>query len=858
MKVGSYDLIKSLGKGGMGEVFLAYDSVCERHVALKQIKTELASHKTIQTRFLREAKIAATLSHPSIIPIFTIHEGPPAYYTMPYVEGETLKTLIQDKKEIAPLIRIFLNVCQAIAYAHSKKIVHRDLKPENIIVGRFGEVLILDWGLAEPLGSPEEPLEDIETSPGLTRPGKVVGTLSYLSPERALGEPATEQADLYSLGVILYQLLTFQLPYKRTDLKSFQKMAAFEQLIDPIEIAPDREIPRQLAGIAKKALSIKKEDRFSSVAEMVEEIESYIEGRPQWLKVADLDIDNPKEWQFQENVLLAKHIAITRQAEVMEWVNLMISKKGFTGNTKIEATVSLQEKGDGIGFLLSVPDHREGLMDGFCIWLGSQKHPGCIIFRSNIEVMRQKDVCLHPERPNHVVIEKSDTHLKIFIDGELKCHYLSHTPLIGSHVGIVSHDAEFSLKKFEVYIGSQNVQVSCLAVPDAFLAAKLYSQALREYRRIAASFPGRIEEREALFRAGVTLLEEASLEKKSRVKARYLSLALEEFGKLRNTSGAPLEYLGKSLVYKAIGDIDEEVKCLELALRKYSTHPIKARLIDHIIFRLHESSTHDRKAAYHLALLALRQLPHIFSNPDNQKLIDNLKSAWDPLPFILSGSTQVSLAFLLAKPITLMEIIESGESVSDALFALLELGCTSMIKESPFIQNDPDIAEILLHHKSSSARGTAYLFFQAIDNTEKKWPPLNDETLQLFGALWNGRLDLAGEILDQIPLEAKTSEYSPIFPLFGIYLFATEGKPIAMAHLSGITETPYPRIPSLLSHYLSGKIHPKSSWWTEKAFYWEKISLLRHLMLLYKCLKQEKNLQIVTALLKKEKRTPSK
>jgi serine/threonine-protein kinase len=417
MNDGQYKLIKSLGKGGMGEVFLAYDSACQRQVALKQIRTDLQKYQSIQRRFLREAHIAAKLTHPSIVPIFSISQtSDNVYYTMPYVEGETLKQILKESKQsdsktaISSLMRIFLNICHGIAYCHSKRILHRDIKPENIMVGKFGEVLIFDWGLAEYIDQPENELEneEIPSSPHLTRPGKVVGTLAFLAPERTT-EAATEQTDLYALGVILYQILTLKLPFKRIDLETFQKMWSYEELIDPIEAAPYRDIPHALNQIVKKCLQPMKELRYKKVTDLISDLESFMEGRPEWVAVKELKIDQKEDWEFQENVLLAKHIAITRSTEVMEWVNLMISKGSFAGNTKVEAFIRLGKASSGIGFLLNVPEagERQDLMDGYTVWIGSKDHPGCKLFRCNIEVMEASNVSLQPEIWHLIRIEKN-------------------------------------------------------------------------------------------------------------------------------------------------------------------------------------------------------------------------------------------------------------------------------------------------------------------------------------------------------------------------------------------------------------------------------------------------------------------
>jgi len=851
MELGKYKLIKSLGKGGMGEVFLAYDAFCDRQVALKRIREDLVKYKTMHDRFLREAHIAAALTHPSIIPIFAIHEEENlVYYTMPYVEGDTLKQILRNSKDdttIAYLMRIFLSVCQAIAYSHSKEILHRDLKPENIIVGKFGEVLILDWGLAEYIDRiHEESLEEVPGSPNLTRPGKVVGTLSHLAPERASGEPASEQSEVYALGVILYQLLTLKLPFKRSDLPTFQKTAQYEELVDPIEAAPYRDIPRKLADITKKCLHPSKDARYRHVSQLIADIETYIEGRPEWILTTEIKIENKRDWEFQENVLLAKHIAITRSTEVMEWVSLMISRGSFSGNTKLEAMIRLGESGEGLGFLLNIPeaDERKDLMDGYCLWIGSEVDPGCRLFRSNIEVMRVPDVSLKRDKWHNIRIEKRDNHLRFFLDGSMRCHYISHSPLAGTHVGLLYRDADFELEHFQIFIGSQNVVVSCLAIPDAFLANKDFSKALIEYRRIAYSFPGRAEERESLFRAGVTLLEAGLAEKKGKKQSQFFGLALEEFGRLRNTAGAPLEYLGKSLVYKALGEIEEEVKCLELAIRKYTKHPLLPRLVDHVVFRLHESSYHNRLSAYHFALLCLRQLPHIFQNPDNQRLLDSLKENWEPLYFVDHNATAVQLAFFLAKPITLMEIIESGQDVPTALFALLELGCNKMIKENPRLPDFPEIQDALLptfkalKHSTISKRALSHLFQTALDQgkASEVLPFLTEEfdNFHIWAFLLLKKYDEAGAILEKYPLEMRTQETSSLYPIFGCYLWATEGEAIAKAHFSGLLETPYPRTTALLGHFLNGKLDLRKGW-IKQAFFWEKLQLYRQLILFYRC-----------------------
>ncbi|MCF7852047.1 MAG: protein kinase [Simkaniaceae bacterium] len=642
----------------MGEVFLAHDPTCERVVALKRIRSEYLKYESVKQRFLKEAKIAAQLSHPSIIPIYFIHqEENEAYYTMPFIEGDSLKEILKNTIEreknsesphpigssIGSLVRIFLNVCQAISFAHSKKIIHRDLKPGNIMVGKFGQVLILDWGLAKYLIEDYELEEDIEIPDSipheLTRPGKAVGTLTYMAPERAFSHPASIQSDIYALGVILYQLLTLKTPFRRKSLSEFRKNAKYERLIDPIEAAPERDIPLQLSEIIKKCLAFHPEERYQHVSELIHALEHYIEGKPDWIFQNQFAIDDKEIWEFQENILLSRNVALTRSSEMMQWVMLMISKGSYTGNFKIEADLAVSYSSQGIGLLFCIPEaaSRRELEEGYCLWIGTKKNPGIRLYRSNIEVLNISEVSIKKGKSYHLVIEKIENRVSLFLDGQLVLNFVGYIPIVGSHIGLVCKDMDFKIENWNVYVGSQSAMINCLSVPDAFLASKDFHKAFQEYQRIAQSFKGRAEGREAVFRAGVTLLEKAKETQNTAERQKCLNQSNFEFEKLEKTSGAPLEYLGKSMIYKLDHDIEEEIKCLELGLRKYPRHPLIHMLQEQIIFRMHETTRMDRKQTYAFALLALHFFP------------DALKSK-ETLFFFKSIEKNIELISLFLKP----------------------------------------------------------------------------------------------------------------------------------------------------------------------------------------------------------------
>ena len=779
----------------MGEIYLATDPSCNRTVALKKIREKLLKYQSIRDRFIREANVAANLTHPSIIPIYEINKDD-LYYTMPYIEGETLKAVLKEAKQhpigtsIQALAGIFLKVCEAVAYTHSKGFLHRDLKPENIMVGKFGEVLILDWGLAMPIGSQETEEEELPEELGLTKPGKVVGTTNYMAPERARGETSTISTDIYSLGVILYQILTLKLPFKRPTLKEFQKIVDKEQYIEPQEVAPYRDIPDKLAALAQKCLDPSPHRRYQSVDALITDLREYTEGSPNWLETARLDIAKPADWEFQENVCLAKHMALTKHPEVMEWVMLMISKEGFTGNMRIDCSAQLKEGSDGIGFLLSIPEavDRKGIEDGYCLWLDATD--GIILYRNNVEVERRNDITF---KKGEVAIEKVEGTLRLYIDGTFVMSFSSYLPLVGTHVGLIARDAHFSLGELKISVGSQRVMVNCLSIPDALFASKNFNHALTEYRRIAHSFQGRPEGREARFRAGHCLLEQARWED----DPHLVWDAFEEFEKLQKT---PLEYLGKSLVYAFEGDAVEEAKCLELAFRKYAKHPMRDVLEHHLALRLHEATKESRLAGYHLALLALLHAPRLITPDLRTSLITSL----EPLPFLNSPQMATTLAFFLGKPHAFVDL-KDDTNVPSCLYAL---GYDE--KPHPFATGYLDILKGLLPKED-----LPHIDDHIAGSDEEKRAL---SILRLWASLLRG--EPGDALLDQI-------ERPPHF-LVGCNLIL-KGLPYR-DHFENHPGIKFPSSEHLLATHLTGHLDRDNLLW------WERLTLHRQLALYYHCL----------------------
>ncbi len=923
-QIGQYKTLKVIGKGGMGEVLLARDPVCDRNVAIKRIRPDLTQHAALKNRFLREAKITASLTHPGIISIYSIHhEGDETYYTMPYIEGKTLRQIIKDalqnaktsknEHSIPALLPIFKSICQTVSYSHSKGVLHRDLKPENILVGTFGEVIVFDWGLAHIITeTPQEMDEvDVETPPELTRPGKLVGTVAYMAPERALGEPATVQTDIYALGVMLYQILTLHLPFNRHSLKEFRKAYKHEKLIDPEEMAPYRDVPPRLSRIVKKCLNKDPAKRYLTTEALVHDLMSHMEGRSDWFESTRLNVAHKKDWEFQENVMISKHMAITRGTEAAEWVNIMVSQAAFAENTRLHTRIMLEETGAGIGLLLAVPEaaQRTNPLEGYCLWIGSESAPGVQLFRNTVQVMQLPDVFLKKQTWHTLSLEKIDNNIHFSLDGQLILTYLSYLPLFGTHVGLLARDDDFEMDEMIVSVGSQNLTISCLSIPDAFLADKDYDKALAEYRRIGYSFPGHAEGREALFRAGITLLEQAKGAKLKETEECY-SLALEEFGKLHHTPGAPLEYLGKALVYQSTRDHAEEIKCLELGLRRYFDHPLVSPIKEQILYRMHESTQTNRRSAYQLILIVLRLLPDVVKSADFHRLSKHLIKNWERLPFLetsiepsLLGKDKIQqvrfsipLAFWLGAPYILLEMYQELIRIKpfdvslcgDIIFSLYELGSFELAHQlmeevkghkgelsAEEIQDldqcltemeslylcHTDSLETAIHHffgKKKEGIGLrefrtiTYLLKQTlgsgplhfVDFIARKIAsfPLSHEdrvlldSYRIWAYLLEDNIHAAEEIFDTYPFELLNQEGTLLHPLFGCFLYATEGEEIASIHFAGVIDTPFPRSWALLGHELTNKILESSTWYNT-SFMWERRSLYQQLSLFYHCSK---------------------
>ncbi len=257
-----YDVFQHIGQGGMADVFLAMDTILNRQVAVKILRSELCADAVAVLRFEREAQAATALSHPNIVEIYDVGEYKGhQYIVMEYVPGKTLKQIIRDRgallKEEA--VDIMKQLVSGTAEAHRRGIIHRDIKPQNVIVRSDGSIKILDFGIALAKGSMQ-----------LTQANNVMGSVHYLAPEIARGESASVQSDIYSLGIVLYEMLTGDVPFKADTAVQVALMQMRNQIPDVRSVNPD--VPQSLANVIARATAKNKAYRYRSCPEMLEDL----------------------------------------------------------------------------------------------------------------------------------------------------------------------------------------------------------------------------------------------------------------------------------------------------------------------------------------------------------------------------------------------------------------------------------------------------------------------------------------------------------------------------------------------------------------------------------------------------------
>ncbi len=299
-----FRVLRPHARGALGAVFVALDAELNREVALKQILDRHADDPSSQQRFLLEAEITGGLEHPGIVPVYGLGFGPDGrpYYAMRFIRGDSLKESIERfhnnealgkdpgprSLELRKLLRRFVDVCNAIDYAHTRGVLHRDIKPANIIVGRHGETLVIDWGLAKAVGKKDHDATAVErpltpssaSGSGETLPGSALGTPAYMSPEQARGDldALSPRSDVYCLGATLYCLLTGHPPFEGDDIGAILRAIQKGEFARPSE--RERSVSRALEAVCLKAMAPNPDARYSSARALADDVERWAADEP--------------------------------------------------------------------------------------------------------------------------------------------------------------------------------------------------------------------------------------------------------------------------------------------------------------------------------------------------------------------------------------------------------------------------------------------------------------------------------------------------------------------------------------------------------------------------------------------------
>jgi CRP-like cAMP-binding protein len=279
-----------VGSGGMGHVVRAFDCQLRRDVAIKVLTAERSSNASDVERFINEARITGQLEHPYIVPVYELGTDDQGqhFLCMRLVAGETLESTLDwagparlEPSMLADLLQIFGKVCDAVSFAHSRGVVHRDLKPSNVMISDFGQVYVVDWGVARSSGIAAAPSERrVQADRDPDAPGTVLGTPCYMAPEqlRGLHRQVDERTDVFALGAILYKILTGRPPLGAQDLAGIRRGLTRVNVLPPEQAGPDLNVPAELSRIALKAMAHEKEDRYASVAELKGDVDRFQRG----------------------------------------------------------------------------------------------------------------------------------------------------------------------------------------------------------------------------------------------------------------------------------------------------------------------------------------------------------------------------------------------------------------------------------------------------------------------------------------------------------------------------------------------------------------------------------------------------
>ena len=664
--VDGYDIISLLGYGGMGSVYLAYDPLLDREVALKLLahSADDSTRAKNSARFLSEAMLTGKLSHAGIIPIHRIGFDPSVgfYYTMRYVKGRTLAGIIEllaakdpvvcNEFGLHRILTIFLRVCEAVGFAHQYGIIHRDIKPANIMVADFGEVLVLDWGLAKDIAETSDDTIEMDPSdPGslrlwecrkkseianriflqndlkprsgntpsvLNRPqstradskrhlatgvGQILGTPSYLSPEQGAGETkVTATSDVYSLGVTLYELLTLCLPANANSTEELVAKTILGDIV-PIKKRPEALLlPNALCEIVSRALSLQPERRYGNAKEMADELVLYLDGKAIWKPVVNetcLSQNLTEMWSAIEG-------SVPQPAGefCLDIGTRLRCRKFASGDFRCECEFWVGQNTKKWAFSVGM---SEVLPDGnietrYDFRVGVEERPYIELLRNGVRVQRRFDIRLRPALKYRLTIQMEESHLTAWLDDRRCLEYKEFFPQTGGAIDIGALHGRINVSKFKLDSRGAPLNISFMALPDRFYRTGRHAEARELYRQFALSHPDRAEGLIALYKSGLcsTALQD-------------IETAFTEFTCLEGTMLDHCCALGLAQIGMKEGNIDWAWEAIKNGYRSNRTTEVRNEMwfsLIGLIEKLDSQQSDEKLCRYREILDELNPEPH--------------------------------------------------------------------------------------------------------------------------------------------------------------------------------------------------------------------------------------------------------
>lgn len=658
--IGRYLVMSRLGAGGMGEVFLAFDPLLGRKVALKRVRLDRESEPDVRRRFQLEARVTAFLQHPAIVPIYHFEpEERSTYYTMRPIEGFTLGELLarlrthqsaRDEWPTARLVRLFLQAANAVAYAHSQGVIHRDLKPSNIMIGPFEEILVLDWGMARlvdsPAGSPMSPnaLRDREQSPAaahsqlqldLHEPREsgsyaFVGTPGYMAPEQfdGVADPTTE---VFSLAIILFELLTLRPPWDARTVNDLRRMMRSAPR-PPHSIRPGHGIPSPLSEVVLKALSYDPAARYAGVGTFARDVAHAVEGRASWQIRSEAQ--EPSLWRIADGRVQEQGTDVLLTPRGNEHPFRYFCLHAFGDDVRVEFELMLGRGTSNFSVWMNTTLGQLGrIEEGYELTVVPGRRRLLSLLRSGRDVAGARSPEFESRVWYRVVARRQHDRISLAIDGEEIYAYSDPIPLSGGNVGFAGRGPGIQLRDLRVYSLGTDTTVSCLAVPDAFYNRRLFDEARSEYERIAASHPGRREGRLARFRAGLCALDVAREETDLDLRAVLLEDAKDSFVDRHRTNESCLTALGRAMVAGDQGKIREKRDALAQALEQYEDDPYLRTVHEWLLGKLHALDPDQRLWVAHLVPLAIDHCMSNWGRRVVRELVNQVRTEWETPSF---------------------------------------------------------------------------------------------------------------------------------------------------------------------------------------------------------------------------------